>query len=365
MTSLFGIRNMGNTCYLNSVIHCLRYNSDLETYLLSNKFEKEFKDKSDKRLKGLDHEYKRNLEMLKKLEDGPEKDFKIRMINHQLAQFKKNMKYPLIESFANILKKTKRITPKTIIRPESFINKLDRDFMEVALNQNDAHEALIFLLDNFHTTISKNVKIKKISGISDDSSDNWKKFYEKDFSEIIRIFFGQYEINVKCNKCKNVSTNFEPYNHISVELTSNLTKSLDISLSEEDVEKRCEKCSTEENVEMTKQFSISMFPAHLIIQIKRFNYVDGRSVKIKGKIEVPELIDLSKYYAYKNRYGMYKLYAGIIHRGTPTNGHYISYCKGPDDFWVEYDDETVRTPINAPRLKSLKEESYVLFYKKL
>jgi len=359
MTSKIGIRNMGNTCYINSVMHCLRYNADLEYYLSSRKFEKEFKDKCNKRLKHLEFEYKKELEKVKG-DENKEKFLTIRF-----HHFKRNMKYPLVESFANILKKTKNIAPKTIIRPESFISKFDRNFAEIALNPQDAHEALIFLLDNFHTAISKNVKIKKISGISDDSSDSWKKFYEKDFSEIIRIFFGQYEINVKCTKCNHISTSYEPFNHISVELTSNLIKSLDIALSEEDVEKRCDNCSEEENVDMTKQFSISMFPNHLIVQIKRFNFVDNRLIKIKGKIEIPELIDLSKYYAYKDRYGMYKLYGGIIHRGSVTFGHYIAFCKGEDNFWVEYDDETVRTPINKDKLKFLKEESYVLFYKKL
>ena len=148
-------------------------------------------------------------------------------------------------------------------------------------------------------------------------------------------------------------------------MTSNLIKSLDIALSEEDVEKKCDNCSSDKNVEMTKKYSISMFPSHLIIQIKRFNYVDNKLIKIQGKIEVPETIDLSKYYAYKDRYGIYKLYGGIVHMGSPIFGHYISYCKADDDFWIEYDDETVREKINNRKLKVLKEQSYILFYKKL
>lgn len=359
--SLFGLRNMGNTCYINSVMHCLRYNTDLEYYLLSGKFEKDFKDKINKRLKALENEYKTKLEELRQAND----EHNEKKLTLHFQHIKKNMMYPLIESFSNIMEKTKNITPKTVIKPESFIEKFSRNFTEVALNPQDAHEALIFLLDNFHNSISKNVKIKKISRISKSSSDSWKQFYEKDFSEIIKIFYGQYEINVKCTQCKSVSTSFVPFNHLLVELTSNLVKSLDISLSEEDVEKKCDTCSPEENIDMTKQFSISMFPNHLIIQIKRFNYSHRGLIKIQGKIEVPELIDLSKYYAYKNKYGMYKLYGGIIHTGSPTFGHYIAYCKADNDFWVEYDDETVRTPINKNKLKFLKEQSYVLFYKKL
>lgn len=318
-TPIFGIRNMGNTCYVNSVMHCLRYNKELEHYLLSIKFRKD--------LKG---------------------------------------KLTLIESFSNIIDKTKGVTSKIVIRPDSFIQKFDKNFSEVALNPQDAHEAIIFLLDRFHSAISKKVKIKKISGISENSSDNWKKFYEKDFSEIIRIFFGQFEINISCDKCKILSSpSYEPFNNLQVELTNNLVKSLDIALSEEEVEKRCEHCSTDENVEMTKKFSISMFPSHLIVQVKRFNYIDGRLSKKNGRMEVPDLIDLSKYYSYKDRYGMYKLYAGIIHLGSLMFGHYISYCKSEtDDFWVKYDDD-VTTNVNKNELENMKRNSYMLFYKKL
>lgn len=318
-TPIFGIRNLGNTCYINSVMHCLRYNKELEHYLLSVKFKKD--------LKG---------------------------------------KLTLIESFYNIVDKTQEITDKTVIRPESFVLKFVKNFSQVALYPQDAHEAIVFLLDKFHNAISKKVKIKKISGISDNSSDNWKKFYEKDFSEIIRIFFGQFEINITCNKCKTSSfPSYEPFNHLQVELTNSLINSLDIALSEEAIEKRCDNCSTTDNVDMTKKFSISMFPSHLILQIKRFTYMNDKLSKKLGKMEVPDLIDLSKYYSYNDRYGMYQLYAGIIHMGSPTYGHYISYCKSENNFWVKYDDDTVITDVNKREVENMKKNSYMLFYKKL
>ena len=72
MTSLFGIRNMGNTCYLNSIFHCLRHNPELSRYLSSPKF---------------------------------------------IKDLKKN-KFTLIESFSNIIERTKNIEAK-IMRKNS------------------------------------------------------------------------------------------------------------------------------------------------------------------------------------------------------------------------------------------------------
>lgn len=345
MTSLFGIRNMGNTCYINSVIHCLRHNNDFKEYLLSKKFKKDLNDKLEKTNK-----------LLKK-----KKDDDIFDIESEL----KDLKFSLIDSFSNILDKTSDIEPKTIIRPESFIKKFDRQFRERALNPQDAHEALSFLLEKFHNTISRGVNIKNISRRPKNSFSKWKEFCSKDYSEIIKIFYGQYKVIIQCSQCNKETENFEPFNDLRVELTNDLEKSLKIVFSEEEIEKRCEFCSKEENVEMSKKYLVSMFPNHLIVQVKRFTYVDDRMSKKNGQMEIPELIDLSKYYAYKNRYGMYQLYGGIVHMGSPTYGHYISFCKSDTDFWVVYDDETVRLNIKKEELQQLKENSYVLFYKKL
>ena len=316
--SIFGIRNMGNTCYINSLIHCLRYNPDLNDYLKSDKF-------------------------------------------------KENLKIPrsLIGSFSNIIQQTDGIEAKTVIRPESFINKFDRDFNEIATNPQDAHEALLFLLDKFHSAISRKVKIAKASShIDNECSENWKLFFEKDYSEIIRIFYGQSKTSLICSKCDNVSNSFSPMNHLQVDVKGSLVNSIKSFFGTENVEKRCEKCSTEENINHSKETSISISPKYLIVQIKRFQWTpQGRLRKIQGRIQVPELIDLSEFYCYQNKTIAYQLYGGVIHYGSPTFGHYISYCKNGTD-WLQYDDDTIHR-LNPKKLEDLKSQSYILFYKEM
>ena len=321
---IFGIRNLGNTCYINSVIQCLRHTPDLYLYLHSEKFKKD-----------LMRYYKQN----ENIEEAI-----------------------LVESFSNIVKKTVNLPPKTVIRPEDFIRKFDEKFHEIALIPQDSHEALNFLLDQFHNMTSHKVKIDLLN-MTKEGAKSWKKFYEKDFSEIISLFYGQLETVITCNQCKHKTITYAPFNDFNIELTQNLLKSIKLLFSEEDVEKRCEKCNTEENIEMTKKQMISMFPQYLIIQVKRFQFGMQGLRKIDGPLEVSDMIDISKYHAYKNRYGIYQLYAGIIHLGSPTFGHYISFCK-TNDFWYKYDDDSVNQ-LSPKELEYLKNNAYVLFYKKL
>lgn len=318
--SLFGIRNMGNTCYINCVIQCLRHCKDFKEYLLSQKFIEDL----DKKLIQTDN------------------------------------KVILIESFANIIRKTLSTPQKMIVIPESFIKKFTYHFRQIALSQNDSHEALIFLLDLFHEMISRPVKITRVTNISIEAKKSWEQFYSKNFSYIIKIFFGQHETQILCKQCKHISKTFVPFNHLDVEFSNNLIKSIEQNFIAEEVDRKCEECNHNKALKKTL---ISMLPNNLILQIKRFKYTNRGIVKKNGAIDIPEMLDLSKYYVYQNRYGLYNLYAGIVHYGTPNSGHYISFCKS-DDFWYKYDDEHV-SKITPPDLEYFKQNAYVLFYKKL
>ena len=317
MLPVFGIHNYRNTCYINSVIQCLRHNIELLNYLLSPELEKHVKNDTDKLI--------------------------------------------LVESFSNIIKSTINNKQKTIIKPVSFIQKFDKKFSQVALNPQDAHEALVYLLDQFHESTSRKVNIirKQDSNLTKKSVETWKKFYEKGYSEIIDIFFGQMETRIKCSKCNNITNSFEPFNHISLDITPSIVLSLKKYFAAEKIEKKCEKCSKEENVEMLKACMLNILPDHLIIQVKRFRYTNRGLAKLNNKVEIPEFIDLTEHYGY---YGVYSLYGGIVHMGSPTYGHYISFCK-TNNFWMKYDDSS-SSHMNPRELDNYKSQAYILFYRK-
>lgn len=317
---IFGLINLGNTCYMNSILQCLKHNEDFNRYLISQKYDN---------------------------------------YNERINKRKKN-EINLLNSYANIIRKSFKIkeNEKVVFKLTAFVNKFSNLFNEVALNPNDAHEALLFLLNNFHDTLSRTVKMENVTKIPKESIENWKKFYNKDYSEIINLYFGQYQTQVKCLKCNDISITYTPFCDLQVDFTNSLENSIDKLFELEDVEITCDKCK---NKKKSKQNTISMLPDHLIISIKRFSYINGLTKK-NGQINVKLMLNLTKYYTFKNRYGIYNLYAGILHLGSAHNGHYIAFGKS-NDKWYEYNDSNVNE-INIDKLKYLIDNAYILFYKK-
>ena len=95
--------------------------------------------------------------------------------------------------------------------------------------QNDAHEFLVFLIDELHISLSSRVKIE-YSGIAQNKDDeyaieavkNWSNNFEKAYSPITDMFFGQYHSIVTCSNddCNYASSNFDPFCYLSVPLPS-------------------------------------------------------------------------------------------------------------------------------------------------
>jgi ubiquitin carboxyl-terminal hydrolase 14 len=73
---------------------------------------------------------------------------------------------------------------------------------------------------------------------------------------------------------------------------------------------------------------------------------------------------------FKNETGLYELFAIITHKGrSADSGHYVGWVKQKDDFWLCYDDEEVR-PVNDNDIKQLVGKggadwhiAYICFYR--
>ena len=314
-----GLKNLGNTCYLNSIIQCLRHcrpltKDILEAFVRINK--------NDNRI--------------------------MIFIQYQilLSLFKK--------------KNIRSITPSMFVSTlHAYFQKKQNYGLLSVHDQNDAHEFLIFLLDVIHQVLRKKVKISISGSIKNGydkniklSMENYKKFYSSDYSIIVKYFSGQYQSIVHKINENSISPTFDPYNCIELSIPGNQNN---ISLYD------ClfhfinpEKIGNN----IYKSIHFWNLPSFLIIVLKRF---DCNGKKNNSNIKIPSLLNLHQYCKGPSQSNcIYSLISVCNHIGSMNSGHYFSYCKKNRD-WYEYNDLLVR---KIPENKVSTPFAYCLFYEK-
>ncbi|ETE70111.1 Ubiquitin carboxyl-terminal hydrolase 33, partial [Ophiophagus hannah] len=125
----------------------------------------------------------------------------------------------------------------------------------------------------------------------------------------------------------------------------------------------CEKCKKLRNG--VKFCKVQHFPEILCIHLKRFRHDLMFSTKIGTHVSFPlEGLDLQPFLAKDSpaQIAVYDLLSVICHHGTAINGHYIAYCRNNlNNRWYEFDDQSV-TEVTESTIQNA--EAYVLFYRK-
>ncbi|XP_011937533.1 PREDICTED: ubiquitin carboxyl-terminal hydrolase 33 isoform X4 [Cercocebus atys] len=125
----------------------------------------------------------------------------------------------------------------------------------------------------------------------------------------------------------------------------------------------CEKCKKLRNG--VKFCKVQKFPEILCIHLKRFRHELMFSTKISTHVSFPlEGLDLQPFLAKDSpaQIVTYDLLSVICHHGTASSGHYIAYCRNNlNNLWYEFDDQSV-TEVSESTVQNA--EAYVLFYRK-
>ena len=328
---LSGLCNLGNTCYLNSCLQVLFHTEPLLEYLRNPSLK-----------------------------------------NH-MSECASTQLFREFCVLTNMIWKQ-----NCIIKPHAFLKEFQRYSKEVnhetftSFDQNDASECLVYLLDSFHKTIKRNVRIK-ISGNTKSEVDKlavicykrYKDLLENDYSSIVDLFYGIQVTQIRdYNNNKVYSSTADPFMTLELPLPDEKNLTLEDCLNSYIDNEPLIDDNAWYNDKKKKKFNVNKqmifwsLPKIMTITLKRFRY-DGR--KNRALVSFPlESLDMTQYaIGYGSKKYIYDCYAVCNHSGVAEGGHYTAYIK-TNDKWYHFNDTSV-TPMSPRNVVTAK--AYTLFYK--
>ena len=331
------LSNLGNTCYINSCLQILRYIEELNELLDSEKT--------------------------------------IQRINNQTAD---GILLEEWNSLRKLMQKTNgTIAPTRFIKIIQNVAKNKNAELFTAYYQNDINEFFFFLIDSFHSALSRKISTT-ISGSIENNTDKLalecyktiQNNYKNGYSEIYDIFNGM-SVSIISDFTTNQQLNYkcETFSTIELPIPSKMSPSLEdcFDLYTEEEEIVGENAWFDENqnkkIDIKKRILFWSFPKILAISLKRFISASKKNHKL---VTFPkEELNLSKYVVgYNKNIYKYKLFGICNHHGrVPFGGHYTSIIK-PDNFdkWIEFNDNLVGI---CDEKNIISTKAYCLFYKRM
>ena len=375
---LIGLKNIGATCYMNSVLQCLSQIEPLANYFKSSNH-----------------------------------------VNNTIIKYKKEEKDCLTESFKilidNLWPDNYHNLSNNYYAPYDFKNKISKmNPLFQGVHTNDAKDLVNFIIMTLHDELNEKKKQNSInySILGDQKNEdymlNWfmEYFNGENKSIISDLFYAVTHTMTKCLNCQINKHNYEVYFFLIfpleevrkyklqeiIELNQNLMKidmnTTDMNKIQNNLSKikllqnnsvdildcfdynqkienfigeiamYCDTCKDQKPAEY--QTKIYYGPKFLILILNR-----GFGNKFKVKLQFSLELDLTNYLENKTSGCIYDLIGVVSHKGeNGANGHFIASCKSPvDNNWYQYNDDLVNP------IKNFKEEildfamPYILFYK--
>lgn len=323
-----GLKNLGNTCFMNSALQCLSHTYEL-TDLVSKK---------DVQVKNID------LFVLKEWKD------------------------------LNALMHSKNC----IISPNRFLHsihesaKQKKNILFTGYAQNDVSEFIMFLFDCFHEATKRDVEMN-IKGTNDNNTDEiaslcytyFKKHFSNQYSDIVSLFYGIHvshitDTNRVCIQ-KTPETFFMLHLPIPNKTGTTLMECFQLYTTPNILDGNNQYLHDGKKIDAHQQILFFSLPQILIIDIKRFT---NQNKKNETLVSFPHTLDLSSFIVgYKPESFVYELFGICNHMGSVRGGHYTACAKVKDGTWYHFNDMVVQKIENINTLQTNK--AYCFFYRKI
>ena len=239
--------------------------------------------------------------------------------------------------------------------------------------QHDTQEFCRILLEDMNSELNEVLHpapYKELSTLNKSKTECDKEFDEmfrkRENSLIMDAFYGQL-INIFTCECKFETYSFEkildlplllPKERISIDIKDLLKDYFECERIK--FETKCENCKKKEW--HTKEIKISQPPNILILSLQRQNPRTG--TKNNSYVDFSDDLDMSIYLdheCWNKNDAKYSLYGIGNHSGSIDFGHYYAYIK-INNSWYEFNDSSV-SPYSKGTSNSSR-TAYTLFYKK-
>ncbi|TFK39717.1 hypothetical protein BDQ12DRAFT_681082 [Crucibulum laeve] len=355
-----GLKNLGNTCYMNAPIQCLSATAPFARFFNESRWKNA-----------------------------------INYVNPL------GSKGALTSSFASLVRDMwKQDLPylqpapfrKTICQLKSQYNGSE---------QHDSQEFLSFLIDGLHEDLNRVIAKPTWAPTPEQEAElerlppqiasdrEWRAWRMRNDSIIVDYFQGQFRNRLECLTCHQTSTTYNVFSILQLPIShSNSSKvhikeCLDMLLDEETLERDdawdCPRCKTKRRA--SKKLSLARLPPILLISFKRFKFKGTFVDKVDTFVDFPmKAFDLTDYMPPPHPTGSdpsmptspddprtqippyrYELYGVTNHYGNLSSGHYTAFIASRGG-WQYCDDSSVKT-VDAKQV--VNQKAYVLFYKRV
>ena len=326
-----GLRNLGSTCYMNSILQCLSHTLPLREFYVSD-------------------EYKQFL----------------------------NKRGDLSSAFKRVMLELWDSTSQHSVDPYDLRREVKARTDRFPVDrQHDAHGFMGFLLNELHEGINRaSVEGRKSPADNETLREACARHLTWEDSRISELFGGMLRSEVCCSVCSDKSIVYIPFMDIALPIQEEESQpkfayfcspypcvqlvdcfklfETEVSLTAGE-RPYCNKCSNLTNA--TKQISRATLPKLFTIQLKRFSFHPKRT-KLSMHVKFEEAWSLKDCH---NDTHIYSLYGIVCHSGSIYGGHYVAYCKY-NETWRCYND-SITTKVIWEHVKN--QEAYILFYYKL